>query len=61
MVASFGGRRQPADQPAAAVLLPPVQMPPVTVPVVLVVDVESLAYASEQISQMVYEAVRSGF
>lgn len=60
-VQSFGRRTEPEDKPAGPVVLPPVQMPPVQLPVVLVVDVESLAVASQQIAEMVEAAVRAGF
>ncbi len=60
-VPSFGRRPEPVEPPAGPVILPPVQMPPVQLPVVLVVDVGSLAVASEQIAEMVAAAVREGF
>ncbi len=60
-VQSFGRRTGPEEQVAGPVILPAVQMPPVQLPIVLVVDVESLAVAAEQITEMVTRAVRAGF
>lgn len=61
MVASFGRRPEPVQEMPGPVVLPAVHLPPVRVPIVLIVDVDSLAAASGQIAAMVADAVRAGF
>lgn len=58
---SFGRPREEQADNVPLVVIPPLQLPAVQVPLVLVVDQESLRAASAQIQQMVREAMLAGF
>jgi hypothetical protein len=57
-IESFGRPDEPAEPAPAA---PVVQIAPVEVPVILVVDGESMRRASQHITEMVLGAVRAGY
>lgn len=61
VASSFGRRPEPPIDDSGPVILPAVIMPPVQVPIILIVDQDSLAAAGAQIQEIVAGAVRAGF
>lgn len=57
---SFGRRDEPKEQ-FPVVMIPPLRMSEIQLPLVLVVDSQSLETAAKQIEAMVKNAVLSGF
>ncbi len=58
---SFGRPREEKDDGAPLVVIPPLQLPAVQVPLVLVVDHQSLEAAAGKIQELVRDAVLAGF